>query len=92
MTLEQEILQAWGYGTYSEITNRNATIAAKIARERIKEDSKAFFVWLVRVAQVDVINAETALELKGKADGLGFVPVVTLEEVYQLYLKENGLL
>jgi hypothetical protein len=31
--LEQQILEAWGYGTYSEITLNNARIAAKIARE-----------------------------------------------------------
>ena len=51
-----------------------------------------FWLWLVREANVEVIDAETAIEVWGLGeDKHSLVPVVTLPELIELYKSENGL-
>jgi hypothetical protein len=52
-----------------------------------QEHPLKFFVWLCREAQVEVIHAEDALECHGMKDGDGFVPVLTLKELYKMWIK-----
>lgn len=57
-----------------------------ISGKRPEQDLRDFFLWAVRVAKIEVIDAENAIELKGywKEDApLG--PVLNLDELIQEY-------
>jgi len=51
-----------------------------------------FWLWLVRKANIDVIDAETAIEVRGfLEEGDMLVPVITFAELLELYKSQNGL-
>lgn len=57
-----------------------------ISGKRPEQDLRDFFLWAVRVAKIEVIDAENAIELKGywKEDA-PLVPVLNLDELIQEY-------
>lgn len=52
-----------------------------------EQDLRAFFLWLIRDAKIDVIDAEKAIEAHGF--GEPFVPVLTLDELIKSYIKNH---
>lgn len=51
-----------------------------------------FWLWLVREANVDVIDAENAIEVHGfNADNKPLTPVISFKELIELYKSQNGL-
>ena len=51
-----------------------------------------FWFWLVREANIKVINAENAIEVRGfLKDGDMLVPVMSFAELLELYKSQNGL-
>jgi hypothetical protein len=101
--LEQEIFNElkkfdsdFGKGTnlvklHNIIVEQDAKAAAEVAKKHIDQSSMEFFVWLCRVAKVDVLNAETAIECHGFTDN-HFVPVLTLKELYNKWSNEKTLI
>lgn len=64
---------------------------AEVAKRYIESSSTEFFIWLVRKANVIVVDAENALECPGLSEDKTFVPVLSLKSLYQIWLKENGV-
>jgi hypothetical protein len=59
------------------------------AKEILEKHAKDFFLWLVRKAKIEVIEAEQFIEAHGFAEAEGhMVPVLTLDELYQIFLKD----
>jgi hypothetical protein len=51
-----------------------------------------FWLWLVREANIEVIDAENAIEVRGfLKEGDMLVPVMTFAELLELYRSQNGL-
>jgi len=57
------------------------SIVSRIADEEIKD----FFIWMIREANIDVVDAETAIEVRSLEDKQGFVPVMTIDELITHY-------
>lgn len=57
-----------------------------VSGKRPEQDLRDFFIWAVRVAKIEVIDAENAIELTGywKEDA-PLVPVLSLDELIQEY-------
>ena len=55
-----------------------------------REQVTKFWLWLTRKANVEVIDAETAIEVHGYANSAGLVPVISFKELLDLYESENG--
>ena len=51
-----------------------------------------FWLWMVRVAKIDVIDAENFIEVHGlQEDGEHFIPVISFKELFELYKSQNEL-
>ena len=67
------------------------------ANERVKNLAlpqviTPFWLWLVRKADIDVIDAENAIEVRGfLEEGDMLAPVMTFAELLELYKSQNGL-
>ena len=48
-----------------------------------------FFIWMVRKANIDVIDAENAIEVHSlREPSTGLVPVVSIDELIKMYRKQ----
>ena len=54
-----------------------------------REQVTKFWLWLTRKANVEVIDAETAIEVHGYANSAGLVPVISFKELLDIYESET---
>lgn len=59
--------------------------------EEYKKLLKKFFVWCIRTAKIDVIDAEEAIEVEGYTDG-NFIPIWTLDQLVNKFKEEQGII
>lgn len=63
-------------------------IEKRIAERIPSEEDKAirkFFLWMVREANIEVIDAEKAIEVHSLESEVGLVPVISIDELIEYY-------
>jgi hypothetical protein len=61
----------------------------KDLKDTEKDAAKDFWLWLVRVAQPEVVHANDAIECHGFKDGCGLVPVLTIDELTEMWYDKT---
>lgn len=88
--LGEDMYQAIGSIPFIEANDRTRSeTAAYVAIKYAEQESMDFFIWLVRVAKIEVIDAEQFLEAHGFATDM--VPVLSLKELYEKFKEESGI-
>jgi len=81
-------------GHYSEIEGAdfdwvvNQEVGKRIKERMPSEEDKAirkFFLWMVREANIEVIDAEKAIEVHSLKSEVGLVPVISIDELIEYY-------
>jgi hypothetical protein len=57
-------------------------------RDSLKPELNKFFIWLIREAKIDVIDAENFIEVHGYGGEFG-CPVISLNDLIDLYFEEK---
>lgn len=78
VSVQQALLQVW-----NECEQEN--------KKQLLELMVGFWIWLVREAKIEVIDAEKAIELRGFPDKDGLVPVVSFKELVDIYIQSKGI-
>lgn len=95
--LRKEFTDEYSEKVKSEITSYNPDYVYWLEQKVVKNCSipdviTPFWLWLVREAKIDVIDAENAIEVRGfLEEGDMLVPVITFAELLELYKSQNGL-
>ena len=66
----------------------NQEVEKRIAEKMPSEEDKAirkFFLWMVREANIEVIDAEKAIEVHSLESEVGLVPVISIDELIEYY-------
>ena len=66
----------------------NQEVEKRIAERIPSEEDKAirkFFLWMVREANIEVIDAEKAIEVHSLESEVGLVPVISIDELIEYY-------
>ena len=70
-----------------EIMKAYAAQQSKIPTEDVA--IRNFFIWMVRKANIDVIDAENAIEVHSlREPSTGLVPVVSIDELIKMYRNQ----
>jgi len=93
--LQKELKSAYNSADYVVAIDSNDAIYLsdekkwQAVAEISKRTSMDFFQWLIRVAQIEVVDAKYTIECYGFQDTDGLVTVMTLEELYEKFIASQ---